>query len=88
MHDFTSTHMSQEEGVRAATTLLIKVHCYNHIAYQRALLYRYLTHQFGYGFLQMQINGKSANANVAMYPLHELHNSTIEPQDINSYTSK
>jgi hypothetical protein len=36
----------------------------------------------------MQINGKSANANVAMYALCELHNSIIEPQDINSYTSK
>ena len=87
MHDFTSTHTSQEEGVRVATTLLIKVRCYNHIAYQRALLYRYLTHQFGYGFLQMQINGKSANTNVAMYALHELYNSIIEQQDINSHTS-
>ena len=27
MHDFTSTHTSQREGVRAATTLLIDVHC-------------------------------------------------------------
>jgi hypothetical protein len=78
MHDFTSTNTSQGEGVRAATTLLINVRCCNNIAHQRALLYRYLPYQFGYG-LHMQINGKSANANVAMYALHELHNSTIEP---------
>ena len=27
MHDFSSTHTSQREGVRAATTLLINVRC-------------------------------------------------------------
>jgi hypothetical protein len=27
MHDFSSTHTSQEEGVRAATTMLINVRC-------------------------------------------------------------
>ena len=74
-------------GVRPATTLLINVRCCNHIAHQRALLYQYLPHQFGYGFLQMQINGESANVNVAVYALHELYNSIIEQQDINSHTS-
>ena len=69
----------------------------NHSAHQRALLqphcsltwllYRCLPHQFNYGFLQMQINGESANVNVAVYALHELYNSIIEQQDINSHTS-
>ena len=27
MHNFTSTHTSQEEGVKAATTMLINVRC-------------------------------------------------------------
>jgi hypothetical protein len=31
----------------------------------------------------MHINGKSANANVAMYVLHILHNSKVIPQDMN-----
>ena len=39
-------------------------------------------------FLQMHINRKSVNANVAMYALHVLLNSIIVPQDMKSYTSK
>ena len=63
MHDFTSTHTSQREGVRAATTLLINVHCCTG-TYAPIRLW----------FLQMHINGKSANAHIAIYALH---NSTI-----------
>jgi hypothetical protein len=36
----------------------------------------------------MHINGKNANANVAMYALHILHNSKVLPQDKKSNTSK
>jgi hypothetical protein len=39
-------------------------------------------------FLQIHINGKSANANVAMYALHILHNSIVIPQDMKPDTSK
>jgi hypothetical protein len=39
-------------------------------------------------FLQIHINGKSANANVAMYALHILHNSIVIPQDMKPHTSK
>jgi hypothetical protein len=39
-------------------------------------------------FLQIHINGKSANANVAMYALHILRNSKVIPQDMKPDTSK
>ena len=36
-----------------------------------------LTRPIWLRFLQMHINRKSANAHIAMYALHVLHNSTI-----------
>jgi len=64
-------YISQGVGVRAATTLLINVSCCTVLIAPIRLR-----------FLQMHINGKSTNANVAMYALHTLHNSKVIPQDM------
>jgi hypothetical protein len=67
--------MSQGEGVRAATTLLVDG---NHIVYQRVLLYRYLPHQFGYGFFYAY-QQEECKCNVAMNVLNNfiIHNLKI-----------
>jgi hypothetical protein len=69
-HDFISTHTSPRKGVRAATTLLIST----------CVAVPVLTPPIWLWFLQMHIDGKSANANVVMFIHHIPQNSYFKEQ--------
>ena len=77
MHDFTSTHTSQREGVRAATTLLINVRCCTGT-------YRTNSATVSSNAYQRE-ECKCTYCNVCTSCTSQFNNN---PQDITSYTSK
>ena len=77
MHDFTSTHTSQREGVRAVTTLLINVRCCTSTCRTNSATVSSNAYQ--------REECKCTYYNVCTSCTSQFNNN---PQDITSYTSK
>ena len=77
MHDFTSTHTSEREGVRAATTLLINVRCCTGTYWTNSATVSSNAYQ--------REECKCTYCNICTSCTSQFNNS---PQDITSYTSK